>query len=102
MTEFENPGFEEDEYEDTLQDLGDDAYEYGDFDITGSTESELPSVPNESADTLRNEQARKDFYDFLREKGWEKEPGNIDMNALTFCVAEQDREQREDSRLKWD
>ena len=45
--------------------------------------AELPDVPNESAYTLRNDQAGRDFYEFLREKGWEQEPSDIDQNALT-------------------
>ena len=43
---------------------------------------ELPSVPNEPADTLKNDRAREDFYEFLRENGWDQDPGDIDQNAL--------------------
>ena len=45
----------------------------------------LPSVPGESADTLRNDQARKDVYDYLSdylsERGWDS--SYIDKDAFT-------------------
>ena len=62
--EFENPAFEEDEIEEDAsgKDPFNDPYNY--YFYTGNVDTtlnNLPSVPNEPADAIRNEQARKDF-----------------------------------------
>ena len=76
MADFDNPAFEP-EKDDLDQTFLDDPEEpllpRGD---------ELPTVPNEPADATRNEQAKKDFYKFVQDKGWDQEPGDIDKNAL--------------------
>ena len=38
--------------------------------------------PTQTADTLRNEQAKQDFYKFVRSIGWEQEHGDLDENSL--------------------
>ena len=76
MADFDNPTFEPEE-EDLDQTFLDDPEE----PLLPRGE-ELPTVPNEPADATRNEQAKKDFYKFVQDKGWDQEPGDIDKNAL--------------------
>ena len=90
--DFQNPIYVDD-YEDEETPLLDESLQLRDNKkIQWTPESDwtpesvgdnaLPSIPGESADTLRNNQARKDFYDFLSETGWGK-VSDIDKDALT-------------------
>ena len=80
--DFENPAYEDD-YEDEQAPPLDDTF-IEDPDSVGHVEERaLPSIPDESADTLRNNQARTDFYDFLSEIGWDLDSSDINKNSLT-------------------
>ena len=79
--EFKNPVFDDDYDEDIIDDDEDEEARLLPQDNLDDTFLASP-LPADTPGTLRNEQARQDFYKLVGDVGWEKEHSDIDENSL--------------------